>query len=125
MNKVILIGRLAADPEVRFTQSGKRTANFKLAVNRFGGSKEADFIPVVAWEKLAEVIGNNLEKGRKVMIEGRMQVRSYETTDGQKRYVTEVVAQQMEFCDSKKADEEKGAEANPFGGQVIPEEPPF
>lgn len=120
MNKVILIGRLVADPDVRFTQSGKQTANFKLAVNRFG-NKEADFIPVVAWEKQAELIGNYLEKGRRVCVEGRMQVRTYETTDGDKRWITEVVAQQVEFLDSKQKSESESGN-NPFGGQVLPEE---
>jgi single-strand DNA-binding protein len=122
MNKVILVGRLAQDPEVRYTQSGKAVASFTIAVNRFsaGGQKEADFIPVVAWEKLAETCGNNLTKGQRVLVEGRLQIRSYETNDGQKRRVAEVIAQNIEFLERKQPSEEK--EANPFGGQVFPEE---
>lgn len=122
MNKVILVGRLAQDPEVRYTQSGKAVASFTIAVNRFsgGGQREADFIPIVAWEKLAETCGNNLTKGQRVLVEGRLQIRSYETNDGQKRRVAEVIAQNIEFLERKQPTEEK--EANPFGGQVIPEE---
>ncbi len=123
MNKVILVGRLAQDPEVRYTQSGKAVASFSIAVNRFsgGGQKEADFIPIVAWEKLAETCGNNLTKGQRVLVEGRLQIRSYETNDGQKRRVAEVIAQTIEFLERKpQSNEDK--EANPFGGQVFPEE---
>ena len=96
MNKVILAGRLTRDPEVRYTQSGKAVASFTLAVDRrFGrrnaeanGQPTADFIPIVVWERLAEVCGNNLIKGSQVLVEGRMQVRSYDAQDGSKRYVT-------------------------------------
>ncbi len=123
MNKVILVGRLAQDPEVRYTQSGKAVASFTIAVNRFsgGGQKEADFIPIVAWEKLAETCGNNLTKGQRVLVEGRLQIRSYETNDGQKRRVAEVIAQTIEFLERKQPTEDN-KEANPFGGQVFPEE---
>ena len=119
MNKVILVGRLAQDPEVRYTQSGKAVAIFNLAVNRYGQKDAADFIPIVAWEKLAEVIGNNLKKGAQVLVEGRMQVRSYETQDGQKRRVTEVIVQNVEFLGSKKNNE---STPESFGDEVFPEE---
>lgn len=130
MNKVILVGHLARDPEVRYTQSGKAVASFTIAVNRsFGGTpeqREADFIPIVAWERLAETCGNNLTKGRRVLVEGRMQVRSYETAEKQRRYVTEVVAQNVEFLDSKKqgAPETGSAPADmsSFGKDVFPDE---
>lgn len=110
MNKVILTGRLAQDPEVRYTQSGKAVASFTLAVNRYGGSSHdgknnADFIPIVAWEKLAETCGNNLTKGQRVLVEGRLQIRSYEANDGQKRRVAEVIAQNMEYLERKKSEE--------------------
>ena len=119
MNKVILVGRLAQDPEVRYTQSGKAVASFNLAVNRYGQKDSADFIPIVAWEKLAEVIGNNLKKGSQVLVEGRMQVRSYETQEGQKRRVTEVIVQNIEFLGSKKSNE---STPESFGDEVFPEE---
>ncbi|MBP2642373.1 MAG: ssbA [Firmicutes bacterium] len=124
MNKVILVGRLTQDPEVRYTQSGKAVASFTIAVNRFSGQgqKEADFIPIVAWEKLAEICGNNLTKGQRVLIEGRLQIRSYEGNDGQKRRVAEIIAQNMEFLERKSSPEDKAADATPFGGQVFPEE---
>jgi single-strand DNA-binding protein len=124
MNKVILVGRLTQDPEVRYTQSGKAVASFTIAVNRFSGQgqKEADFIPVVAWEKLAETCGNNLTKGQRVLIEGRLQIRSYEANDGQKRRVAEVIAQNMEFLERKQVAADDNKDTNPFGGQVVPEE---
>ena len=105
MNKVILVGRLAQDPEVRYTANGKAVATFSLAVSRrVGQGQEAtDFIPIVAWEKLAEICGNNLTKGRRILVEGRLQIRSYEAQDGQKRRVAEVIAQNIEFLDSNRA----------------------
>ena len=110
MNQAIIIGRLTRDPEVRYTQSGTAVCTFTLAVDRpWAHSKDqqsnqptADFIPVVTWRKLAEVCGNNLIKGRRVGVHGRIQVRSYEAQDGSKRYVTEVVAEDLEFLDSRK-----------------------
>ena len=130
MNKVILVGRLAQDPEVRYTQGGKAVASFNLAVNRFGGGsaqkESADFIPIVAWEILAEICGNNLTQGSQILVEGRLQIRSYETQDGQKRRVSEVVAQSIEFLGSKRAAAEGGSSSsvdmNSFGSEVFPEE---
>ena len=102
MNHFVGIGRLTRDPEVRYTQSGKACAKFTLAIDRRGnGEKQADFIQCVAWEKTAEIIGNHCTKGKKIAVEGRIQTRSYDANDGTKRYVTEVVVQSMEFCDSK------------------------
>lgn len=105
MNKVILAGRLVRDPEVRYTQTGKAVASFTLAVNRRfvrnADQQQADFIPIVVWDKLAEICGNNLVKGSQILVEGRMQVRSYDAQDGSKRYVTEVVAQDIEFMGSR------------------------
>lgn len=100
MNQVILVGNLARDPEVRYTKTGKAVATFTIAVsrNQSMGQRElnekepADFIPVVAWTKLAEMCGNSLSKGSRVFVQGRLQVRSYETQDGQRRWVTEVIA---------------------------------
>lgn len=121
MNRVILAGRLVRDPEVRYTQTGKAVASFTLAVNRrFSRSADqqntADFIPIVVWDKLAEVCGNNLVKGSQVLIEGRMQVRSYDAQDGSKRYVTEVIAQDIEFMGSRPA----GVPATPQYGSAAP-----
>lgn len=102
MNKVILIGRLANSPELRFGMSGAAVTRFTLAVDRYRGKeKEADFINIVTFGKTAEICGNNLDKGRKVAVEGRIQTRSYETKNG-RRYVTEVVANTVEFLDSPK-----------------------
>lgn len=103
LNRVILIGRLARDPEVRYTPTGVPVAQLVLAVNRpfvnAQGEREADFIKVVAWRRQAETIGAHLTKGRLVAVEGRLQVRNYETADGQKRSATEVVADSVRFLD--------------------------
>jgi len=128
MNKSILVGRLACDPEVRYTQSGKAVCTFNLAVNRRvaqGAHPEADFIPIVAWEKLAEICGNNLTKGRRILVEGRLQIRSYETNDGQKRRIAEVIAQNIEFLERKKESGDSGGNdlnVNDFGKDVFPDE---
>ena len=100
MNSVVLIGRLARDPELRFTTNGKAVATFSIAVNRaFSKTKEADFFNIVVWGKSAEHSANYLSKGRLVGIQGRLQSRSYETQTGDKRYVTEVVADNVEFLE--------------------------
>ena len=105
MNKVLLIGRLTKDPELRYTQSGTAVASFTLAVNRRfsnqSGEREADFINCVAWQKSAEFAANYFRKGQQMALEGRLQVRSYDGNDGQRRWVTEVVAEQIEFVGSK------------------------
>jgi single-strand DNA-binding protein len=120
MNKVILVGRLTRDPVVRVTPSNKDVATFTLAVDRFAagpdGKKEADFIPIVVWGRLAEICGNNLTKGQKVLVDGRMQVRNYEDKTGQKRYVTEVVAQSVEFLEWRGGQSGAAAEAPASGG---------
>ena len=128
MNKCILVGRLTRDPEVRYTQTGKVVASFTLAVDRpvaAGHDKEADFIPIVVWGKVAEIVGNNLTKGRKVLVDGRLQIRSFTGKDGQKRWTTEVIAQTVEFLDGKKAEhpqEQQPTDAGVFGAEVSPED---
>ena len=106
MNKVVLMGRLTRDPETRFTQ-GNNTAvcSFSLAVNRRfkqEGQPDADFINVVAWAKTAEFVSKYFTKGQQVGVIGRMQTRNYDDKDGKKVYVTEVVAEEVYFADSKK-----------------------
>lgn len=105
MNKVVLIGRLTRDPELRYTQSGSAVTSFTLAVDRRftnqSGEREADFINCVAWQKTAEFVANYFKKGRQMALEGRLQVRSYEGNDGQRRWVTEVIAEQIEFVGPK------------------------
>ena len=103
LNRVVLIGHLTKDPELRTTSNDVSVTSFTIAVDRnFNnqqGEKETDFIPVVAWHKLAETCAKYLEKGRLVAVSGRMQVRSYEAKDGSKRYVTEVVADEVQFLE--------------------------
>lgn len=105
MNRIFLLGRLVRDPEVRYTPSGKVVCQFTLAVDRpFAnqeGQREADFIPVVIWGKQAETCGNSLTKGQRALVEGRLQIRSYDAKDGSKRYVTEVIADRFEFIERK------------------------
>ncbi len=105
MNKVFLIGRLTRDPELRYTGSNIPVATFSLAVNRNftnqSGEREADFINIVVWRKQAENVKNYLTQGSQVAIDGRIQTRSYDGNDGQKRYVTEVIADNVEFLGSK------------------------
>jgi single-strand DNA-binding protein len=99
MNIVVLYGRLGKDPEVRTTNTSKIVCKFPLAVDRYAGEgkKEADFFNIVVWGNVAEACGNNLEKGQAVAVSGRLQTRSYTTNSGEKRYVTEVVAQAVDF----------------------------
>ena len=115
MNKVILIGRLTKDPETRYTQSGLQVTTFTLTVDRRFAKKDsnqpkADFIPVVAWRKLAEICANNLSKGRRVGVYGQMQVRTYDAKDGSKRYITEVLADEVEFLDKKAGGSQQAAQ---------------
>lgn len=113
LNKVVLIGRLTRSPELRYTAQGTAHAMFTLAVDRRGekGENEADFIPVSVWGKLAESCAKNLDKGRLVAVDGRLQVRSYETKDGQRRSVTEVVAHEVKFLDHRKRGDKQPEEA--------------
>lgn len=104
MNKVILVGRFARDPELRTTGSGKSVATFSLAVDRRykqEGQPEADFFNIVAWGKQAQTICQYLSKGRQIAMTGRLQSRSYDAQDGTKRYVTEVVLEEFDFIGSK------------------------
>jgi single-strand DNA-binding protein len=121
LNRIVLIGRLTKDVDLRFTTTGKPTANFTLAVDRpyrnQQGEKEADFIPVVVWNKLAEHCANYIGKGRLVAVDGRLQIRSYEGQDGQRKYITEVVAETVKFLDRAKEEplaEFEGVKGDPF-----------
>lgn len=131
MNLVILKGRLTKDPEIKYTQSSKAVARFTLATDKPYKQNDpqaptADFHSCVAWDKLAETIGNNLVKGREILVRGRLQSRSYEAQDGGKRYVTEVIVERMEFCGSKPQHQGGPPPAgNSFGGDISDEEIPF
>lgn len=105
MNKVILMGRLTKDPDVKYTQTGKVVTQFTLAVDRpfkdANGNKETDFIPIVVWGKAAELVGNSCQKGHRLLVDGRLQIRSYEANDGSKRWVSEIIANGVEFVERK------------------------
>ena len=120
MNKIMLIGRLTKDPELRYTQGGTAVANFTLAVNRRftnqNGEREADFINCVAWNKSAEFVANYFKKGQQMALEGRLMVSSYDGNDGQRHWKTEVVAEQIEFVGGKKDDSNSNSAAGASGG---------
>ena len=101
INRVVLVGRLTKDPELRYTPSGVAVATFTLAVNRqftnAQGERDADFINIVAWRQLAELCANYLKKGSQAGLEGRLQSRSYDNKEGKKVFVTEVVADNVQF----------------------------
>ena len=127
MNKVILMGRLTRDVEVRYTNNNNTlVASFSLAVNRrFAkeGQPNADFINIVAWDKTGEFVSKYFKKGQQVGVIGRIQTRAYDDKDGKRVYVTEVVAEEVYFADSRKE-----TEASPFENelnQVTDEDLPF
>ena len=116
MNKVIMIGNLAADPETRTTQSGVTQCTLRLAVqrrfaNQQTGKRESDFFNVICWRNTAEFAAKYLTKGRKIAVEGSLQTRSYDAQDGSKRYVTEIIADNVEFCDSRQEGAQSGTQA--------------
>ncbi len=118
INRVILIGRLVRDPEVRTVTSGQAMARFALAVDRgvanVRGEREVDFIDIVAWRRLAEQVAEHLRRGRLVGVEGRLQTRRFETAQGKRRKMTEVVADRVRFLDRKPRDQR--------GDEVLSEE---
>lgn len=130
MNKVVELGRLTKNPDIKYTPNGKAVAQFTLAVNRpfknQQGEYDADFIPCVAWGKVAELIGNSCVKCHRLLVEGRLQIRNYEGKDGQKRYITEVIVENMEFIE-RKSDLNKQPTNMTQMGQEVPfdEEVPF
>lgn len=129
LNRIILIGRLTRDPELRYTPAGNPVAAFTLAVDRpfrkAGGEREADFIPVIAWRKLGETISQYVGKGRLVAVEGRLQVRRYETKDGAPARAAEVIASAVRFLPDGKSrvKAEETLEATP-GDESVDDAPP-
>lgn len=130
LNRVVLIGRLTRDPELRFTQSGIAVASFTLAVDRnfksASGERETDFIDIVVWRQQAEHCANYLSKGKLAAVDGSLRIRSYETQDGQKRKAAEVVADNVRFLSPREGGAAGGGNAygtpppssdpTPFGG---------
>ena len=120
MNQVVLIGRLCADPELRYTNNGTAVANFTLAVDRrFSKEKQADFINIVAWKAQAENCAKYIAKGSQVAVEGRIQTRKYQDRDGNNRTAFEVVANSVQFLSRMRQPGEDAAEM--FDGTVIDE----
>ena len=110
LNRVMLIGRLGADPEMRYTPSGSAVTNMRLAVNRTyrdsGGEahEETEWLTVVAWQRLGEICGQHLSKSSRVYVEGRLQIRSWEGQDGQRRHTVEIVAHDVIMLDSVRSE---------------------
>ena len=129
LNRVALVGRLTRDPELRRTGSGKAVTSFNLAVNRnfkTGDGQEADFINVVCWGKVAENTANYCSKGSLVSIDGRLQTRNYENNQGQKVFVTEVIADSVQFIDTRRnsnATEEAPKQEQKQSEGYVPNEP--
>lgn len=125
MNKVILMGRLLGDPEIRYTQNKLAVARYTLAVNRKGHTENtADFIRCVAFDHAAELAEKYFKQGTKIIITGRIQTGSYTNKDGQKVYITEVAVEEQEFAESKSANKPKQQEApsaGPNGFMNIPD----
>ena len=131
LNKVMIIGYLGRDPEMRYTPTGSAVTSFSVGVSRQwtgqnGPQKETEWFNVETWNKLAEICNQSLAKGRLVYVEGRLRTRSWDGNDGQKKYRTELVAQTVQFLDSKGArtGEARVAEDD-FSGDVEPEDLPF
>lgn len=125
MNKAILIGNLCKDPELRTTNSGVSVCTFTIAVQRKtaqDGKKQSDFLPVVTWRGLAENCGKYLAKGRSVAVVGSIQTRTYDTANGEKRYVTEILADEVQFLskgsDDGEGEKKKGKSKDIFGDDV-------
>lgn len=134
LNRVILIGRLTKDPELRYTPTGVAVTTFTLAVDRGftnqQGQREADFINIVTWRGLAENVANYLKKGRLAAVEGRLQTRNYENNEGKRVYVTEVVADNVRFLESNNSSSRnQSGSGDYFGPQTKPndryEQDPF
>ena len=119
LNRIVLIGRLTKDPELRYTPNGKAVASFTLAVDRpfrnQQGEREADFINIVVWGAQAENCANYLSKGKLAAVDGRLQIRSFDGQDGQKRWITEAVADNVRFLSPKDNASGAGAGTNDFG----------
>lgn len=122
LNKVFLVGNLTRDPELRHTAQGTSVANFSIAVNRsYKGNdgdfkKEVSYFNIVVWGKTGENCSKYLSKGRSVLVEGRLANRSYETQDGQKRTITEIVADNVQFLGGRGDSQDEGGETSSGGG---------
>jgi single-strand DNA-binding protein len=107
-NRVILVGNLTRDPEIRYTQSGKAVTKFTLAINNPRNKEETTFVDIVAWDRLGETCNTYLKKGSNTLVEGRLVIRSYDDKDGNKRKATEVVIDNMQMLGSRQGGGEEG-----------------
>lgn len=124
MNHIVISGRLAKDPEVRYTQTGKVVTQIVVAVDKFsGGEKSAIFVNCVFWERQAEFVGNYFVKGQQIIVEGSLNIRSYDANDGSKRYITEIEGRRAEFCGTRgnSTNPEEKAQQTPNAPQSAPQ----
>jgi len=118
INKVILMGRLTRDPELRHTGTGTPVCSFSIAIdNGYGENRQTDFINCVAWNKTAEFVSNYFQQGKMIIVIGRISTRSWEGQDGKKNYVTEVVASEVSFGESKRAQDGGASAPRAAGGE--------
>tara|TARA_Y100001936_G_scaffold237377_1_gene267880 strand:- start:442 stop:858 length:417 start_codon:yes stop_codon:yes gene_type:complete len=137
LNKVMIIGRLGADPEMRYTANGNAVTTFNVATSRTYTNQgerveETEWFSIVTWNRLAETCAQYLLKGRQVYVEGRMQTRSWDAQDGQKRYRTELIANEVKFLGGRGDDSESGSNVSPglpenedSGAEINPDDLPF
>jgi single-strand DNA-binding protein len=126
MNRVVLVGRLTKDPDLRYTPNGVAVANFTVAVNRpFSnqqGNREADFINCVVWRKPAENLANYMKKGSLIGVDGRIQTRSFDNQEGNRVFITEVVADSVQFLESRGSSQDRGSQPDYQSNQNPPQD---
>lgn len=124
MNRAIIIGNLTKDPDVRATGGGVSVCSFTVAVQRRiknqNGEREADFLPVVCWRGLADSCGKFLKKGSKVCVSGAIQTRSYDAQDGSRRYITEIIAEEVEFLTTRHTEDQEPVLGEPVEDDELP-----
>lgn len=128
LNRVVLVGRLTKDPDLRYTPNGIAVANFTIAINRpfkTNGEQQADFINCVVWRKPAENLANYMSKGNQIGVDGRLQSRTFEGQDGKTVFVTEVVADSVQFLESKKQQSGNSGQSNQQSSKTSGNEDPF
>lgn len=134
LNRVVLVGRLTKDPELRYTPTGVAVANFTIAVERnfknAQGEREADFIPIVVYRQAAEYVANYISKGKLVSVDGRLQIRTYTDNDGKKHWVTEVISENVYGLSPREREGSENASpatntTSSFGHEVVLDDPPF
>ena len=125
LNQCNFIGRCARDPELKFTPAGKAVCNMSIACSeKYKGEEHTEWVNLVFWDKLAEIVGQYIHKGSLIFVSGKMQTRSWEDKEGNKKYTTEIVVREMKMLDGKKAAEADGRRDESLQADAVPEEDP-